>query len=89
MNCLIKIRSTFIEIDLQLDAIEEVYSIFEQFAVDVTPDVYEKVEGLRFNYNKLLAQVNFNTLFSVLRIRIQVAHDLMFYKLVLVARGSN
>lgn len=57
MACLERVRENFIEMDLDLDVMEEVYATFATFHINVSKDDVEKVDTLRFNFNKMINKV--------------------------------
>ncbi|KAK9891390.1 hypothetical protein WA026_014631 [Henosepilachna vigintioctopunctata] len=53
MQCLERIRDNFIEMDLDLGAMEEAYGIFNRFKIDVPREDMERVDTLRFNFENM------------------------------------
>ena len=56
MACLERIRENFIEMDMDLDLMEEVYATFANFHVNVPKDDVERIDTLRFNFNKMIGK---------------------------------
>ncbi|CAB3221710.1 unnamed protein product [Arctia plantaginis] len=54
MMCLERIREEFIGMDMELDLIEESYSTFAQFDIDVPKDDADMVYGLRYAFQNML-----------------------------------
>ncbi|XP_044760955.1 dynein axonemal heavy chain 8-like isoform X2 [Coccinella septempunctata] len=53
MQCLERIRDNFIEMDMELGAMEEAYAIFNRFRIDVPREDIERVDTLRFNFGNM------------------------------------
>lgn len=60
MNCLENIRNNFIEMDMDLGTMEESYSIFIQFKVDVSKEDTDRVDTLRLNFTNMVNHVQFS-----------------------------
>ncbi|KRT82784.1 hypothetical protein AMK59_4319, partial [Oryctes borbonicus] len=54
MACLQLIRENFIEMDLDLGLMEEAYSTFAKFKIDVPKEDIERIDTLRFNFNNMV-----------------------------------
>lgn len=59
MQCLERIRDNFIEMDMELGAMEEAYAIFNRFRIDVPREDIERVDTLRFNFGNMGVHVSF------------------------------
>ncbi|KAL3284032.1 hypothetical protein HHI36_018202 [Cryptolaemus montrouzieri] len=53
MQCLERIRDNFIEMDMELGAMEEAYGIFNRFKIDIPREDIERVDTLRFNFENM------------------------------------
>lgn len=60
MNCLENIRNNFIEMDMDLGTMEESYSIFIRFKVDVSKEDTDRVDTLRLNFTNMVNHVQFS-----------------------------
>lgn len=58
MACLELIRENFIEIDLDLITMEEAYTIFGKYKIDIPKEDMERVESLRFNFQNMVVHVS-------------------------------
>lgn len=58
MACLQRIRENFIEMDLDLGLMEEAYSTFAKFKIDVPKEDVERIDTLRFNFNNMVNNVS-------------------------------
>ncbi|CAK8682402.1 unnamed protein product [Clavelina lepadiformis] len=58
MKALDMIKTEFTRIDFTLGPVEEAYAIMQKFEVEVNPDEINKVDTLRYGWNKLLSQAN-------------------------------
>ncbi|CAK1540075.1 unnamed protein product [Leptosia nina] len=54
MLCLESIREEFIGMDMELDLIEESYTLFGQFNIDIPKDDIDMVYGLRYAFQNML-----------------------------------
>ncbi|XP_047526251.1 dynein axonemal heavy chain 8 [Pieris napi] len=54
MLCLESIREEFIGMDMELDLIEESYTLFGQFNIDIPKDDIDMVYGLRYSFQNML-----------------------------------
>ncbi|KAK5645861.1 hypothetical protein RI129_004325 [Pyrocoelia pectoralis] len=54
MMCLQRIRENFIEMDMDMTLIEEVYAIFLKFNIDVPQDDLDRIDTLRYNFNQMI-----------------------------------
>ncbi|XP_045484350.1 dynein axonemal heavy chain 8 [Pieris rapae] len=54
MLCLASIREEFIGMDMELDLIEESYTLFGQFNIDIPKDDIDMVYGLRYSFQNML-----------------------------------
>uniref|UniRef100_H2YUI8 AAA+ ATPase domain-containing protein n=1 Tax=Ciona savignyi TaxID=51511 RepID=H2YUI8_CIOSA len=58
MNSLDTIKHEFTRIDFTVGPVEEAYAIMQKFNVKVNPEEINKVDTLRYSWNKLLSQSN-------------------------------
>lgn len=58
MACLEKIRENFIDMDMDLGLMEEAYSLFTKFKIDVPKEDMERVDTLRFNFTNMVSNVS-------------------------------
>ncbi|XP_043198855.1 dynein axonemal heavy chain 8-like [Amphibalanus amphitrite] len=56
MECLKTVRDRQIEIDMLLGPVEEAYALFNKFEIPVPKEEAEKVDGLRYAFEKLIQQ---------------------------------
>ncbi|XP_061708954.1 dynein axonemal heavy chain 8 [Cydia pomonella] len=54
MLCLEMIREAFIDMDMELDLIEESYTTFHQFNIDISKEDSDMVDGLRYAFTNML-----------------------------------
>ncbi|KAF5281562.1 hypothetical protein FQA39_LY05097 [Lamprigera yunnana] len=54
MACLQRIRENFIEMDLDLELMEDVYGIFIKYNIAVPKEDIERIESLRLNFSRML-----------------------------------
>ncbi|XP_037081499.1 LOW QUALITY PROTEIN: dynein heavy chain 8, axonemal-like [Pollicipes pollicipes] len=56
MECLKTVRERQIEIDMLLGPVEEAYALFNKFEIPIPKEEAEKVDGLRYAFEKLIQQ---------------------------------
>lgn len=56
MQCLDVVRGRQIEIDMLLGPVEEAYALFSRFEIPIPKEEAEKVDGLRYVFDKLIQQ---------------------------------
>ncbi|KAB0798200.1 hypothetical protein PPYR_09193 [Photinus pyralis] len=54
MMCLQRIRENFIEMDMDMSLIEEVYSVFLKFNINVPQEDLDRIDTLRYNFNQMI-----------------------------------
>ncbi|KAG5675719.1 hypothetical protein PVAND_005600 [Polypedilum vanderplanki] len=54
MDCMKVIRDNFIDIDQSLNLIEQTYAVFLQFKLNVPAEDFDRVDGLRYQFNSML-----------------------------------
>lgn len=54
MDCLKVVREHFIEMDSSLVIMEQAYNVFEEFKLDIPDDDFDKVSGLRYEFDKMI-----------------------------------